>query len=121
MQHVFIVERIAFSEHTLVHEIRGVFEHMYLATRYAKQLQDSERGLVEVTKHRISHHLLDTPTVQEPIPGTGWLPGGEGGQTDPSVSGIRSLGRALIADEDLDTDTGGTISREEIDFRLGQA
>jgi len=88
--HVFVVIRSAFSEHTHMVNVMGVFAHMHQATRYVAESkeQDSINRKVQ-SAYTIEKHAVMDPG-RESIPGTGWLPGGEGVQTDPSQIGARS-------------------------------
>lgn len=74
MNHVYLVQRTTFSENTVLVEIRGAFEHMFMAARYARQLQDTEAGTVKITRHSVQR---TNPARDARLPGTGWLPGGQ--------------------------------------------
>lgn len=82
--HVFIVISTGFSENTAITEIRGVFAHMHQTSDLVRYIREAEGNQVIVRKHRV----MDAPGIP---------PGEEGVQTDPSVDGIRAMGRGLVA------------------------
>lgn len=69
MHYVFVVMTTRFSENTALVEIRGVFEHMYMASRYATELRGEGVLAPRITRHQVIQGPdRATFTLGQPVP-----------------------------------------------------